>query len=101
MLSISPGAAVLVAGDALDPVARFGQWALLASEEVAPNDEDLVAAEDTGANRICVEYPLSPGPLLRRRRRHRPTATAAMASTTASREAGFVRWAAKPASRLR
>ncbi len=51
LLSISPGAAVLVAGDVLNPVAWYGQWALLAPEDIAPNDGDLVAAEDSGGNR--------------------------------------------------
>jgi energy-coupling factor transporter ATP-binding protein EcfA2 len=51
MLSLSAGAAVLVARDILEPVARYGQWVLLATEDIAPNDGDLVAAEDSGGNR--------------------------------------------------
>ncbi len=51
MLWISPGAAVLVAGDVLNPVAWYGQWALLAPEEIVPNDGDLVAAEGSDGNR--------------------------------------------------
>ena len=32
MVQVSPGTAIQVAGDAMEPVARFGQWALLAEE---------------------------------------------------------------------
>ncbi len=41
--SIATGAAVLVTSDALDPVARRGQWALLADADVSCKDGDLVA----------------------------------------------------------
>jgi SOS-response transcriptional repressor LexA len=46
-----PGAAVQVASDSLEPVARFGQWALLAEEGDAVNDGDLVAARDEDGGR--------------------------------------------------
>jgi len=42
--SIASGGAVLVTSDVLNPVARPGQWALLADEDVACNAGDLVAA---------------------------------------------------------
>ncbi len=45
------GAAVQVAGDSLEPVARFGQWVLLAEEGVPLNDGDLVAVRDEGDGR--------------------------------------------------
>ncbi len=51
MLALAPGAAVLVANDTLEPVARCGQWALLASEDVVANDGDLAAVMDSNGNR--------------------------------------------------
>jgi hypothetical protein len=50
-LNLLPGAGVLVSSDTLDPVARNGQWVLLAPEEVLPKDGDLVALNDAEGNR--------------------------------------------------
>ncbi len=44
------GAAVAVSSDALEPVARFGQWLLLADESTVPHDGDLVAVRDEKGN---------------------------------------------------
>jgi recombinational DNA repair ATPase RecF len=48
---LSPGVAVLVTADTMDPVARRGQWALLAAEDVLPDDGDLVAVSGADKNR--------------------------------------------------
>jgi SOS-response transcriptional repressor LexA len=45
-----PGAAVAVSSNVLDPVARFGQWVLLAEEAILPQDGDIVAARDADDN---------------------------------------------------
>jgi len=50
-LSLMPGAVVLVSGDTLDPVAKSGQWVVLAPEAILPKDADLVAARDANGNR--------------------------------------------------
>jgi len=50
-LTVMPGAAVLVSDDTLDPVAKHGQWVLLAPEDILPNDGDLVALNDAEGNR--------------------------------------------------
>lgn len=49
-VQLPSGGAVQVAGDSLEPVARFGQWVLLADEGSALSDGDLVAVrgEDGG-----------------------------------------------------
>jgi ABC-type transport system involved in cytochrome c biogenesis ATPase subunit len=46
-----PGEAVLVVGESLSPVARVGQWALLAEEVEAVGDGDYVAVIDQTGNR--------------------------------------------------
>ncbi len=52
---LAPGGAVLVAGETLEPVARRGQWALLASDEVPVADGELAAVMDTKGNRLLRE----------------------------------------------
>lgn len=47
-----PGCAVLVAADTLDPVARPGQWVLLADEVVPLADGDLAAISTDGGGRL-------------------------------------------------
>ena len=42
-VSLSPGSAVLVTSETLDPVAKNGQWVLLAKADTPCNDGDLVA----------------------------------------------------------
>jgi SOS-response transcriptional repressor LexA len=49
---LSGGAIVLVTGDSIDPVAKLGQWVILAPEDVIPSDGDLVAAVDEDGNRL-------------------------------------------------
>jgi len=49
---IDAGSLVLVTAESLDPVARLGQWAILASEEVVPVEGDLVAVVDEDGNRL-------------------------------------------------
>jgi SOS-response transcriptional repressor LexA len=44
------GAAVAASSQALEPVARFGQWILLADEMTIPHDGDIVAARDSDGN---------------------------------------------------
>jgi hypothetical protein len=44
------GGTVLVAGNTLDPIARAGQWALLADPGEEPCDQDLVAVIDRAGN---------------------------------------------------
>lgn len=44
------GGAILVTGESLLPVARPGQWALLAAEDTEVDDGDLVAVIDRSAN---------------------------------------------------
>jgi hypothetical protein len=44
-MTLAPGAAVLVTSNTLEPVARPGQWALLASEDVLTADGDLAAVD--------------------------------------------------------
>jgi hypothetical protein len=52
-MTLAPGATVLVTSNTLEPIARLGQWALLASEDVLTADGDL-AAVDAGGNRyLC------------------------------------------------
>ncbi len=50
--SMNAGALVLVVGDSLDPVAKPGQWVMLAPDDVIPADGDLVAVEDEEGNRL-------------------------------------------------
>jgi hypothetical protein len=50
--SVSGGALVLVTGSSLDPVARLGQYAILAEDDVVPVDGDLVALVDGEGNRL-------------------------------------------------
>lgn len=50
--SVPSGAAVLVTSDALDPVAKRGQWVLLAAEDVSCNDGDLVAVMCASGERL-------------------------------------------------
>ncbi len=50
-LTLATGAGVLVSSDSLDPVAKRGQWVLLAPEDVLPGDGDLVAVNDADGNR--------------------------------------------------
>lgn len=49
-ISLAPGAAVLVTSSVLDPVARLGQWVLLADDSVGCDDGDLVAAKCSNGN---------------------------------------------------
>ncbi|EDL60603.1 AAA family ATPase [Gimesia maris] len=46
------GSAVLVSSNSLDPVARLGQWVLLAEEDISCDDGDLVAATTTTGDRL-------------------------------------------------
>jgi energy-coupling factor transporter ATP-binding protein EcfA2 len=47
VVRLAAGSAVQVVGDSLEPVARHGQWVLLAQEGAMINDGDLVAVSDT------------------------------------------------------
>lgn len=49
---LGTGGAVLVAADSLDPIARLGQWVLLAPEEEGFNNGDLVAANCSDGDRL-------------------------------------------------
>jgi len=49
---LPPGCSVLVAGDTLDPVARSGQWVLLAEEDVPLADGDLAAVSTDNGGRL-------------------------------------------------
>lgn len=49
---VPAGCAVLVAADSLDPVARLGQWVLLAAEDVPVADGDLAAGWTEGGGRL-------------------------------------------------
>jgi len=50
--NVSAGTLVLVTGISLDPVARPGQYAILAADDVVPTDGDLVALVDEEGNRL-------------------------------------------------
>jgi hypothetical protein len=50
-VQLSSGGAVQVASDSLEPVARFGQWVLLADEGTPLSDGDLVAVRDNDGGR--------------------------------------------------
>ncbi|MEW6250863.1 MAG: AAA family ATPase [Planctomycetota bacterium] len=50
--ALLPGCAVLVAADTLDPVARPGQWVLLAEEDSPVADGDLAAISTDNAGRL-------------------------------------------------
>jgi len=50
--SLSSGTLVLVTGISLDPVARPGQYVILAADDVLPVDGDLVAIVDEDGNRL-------------------------------------------------
>ena len=50
-VQVCSGAAVQVADDSMEPVARFGQWVLLADEGTQLNEGDLVAARDENDGR--------------------------------------------------
>jgi hypothetical protein len=47
----APDTIVYVSSDTLDPVIRYGQCALLASEDTLPNEGDLVAVFDADGNK--------------------------------------------------
>lgn len=49
---IPVGSAVLVSSNSLDPVARHGQWVLLAEEGVSCDDGDLVAVTTSSGDRL-------------------------------------------------
>lgn len=49
---ILPGYAVLVAADTIDPVARIGQWVLLAEEDTPSVDGDIVAISTADGGRL-------------------------------------------------
>lgn len=50
--SLPPGGAVFVAGETLAPIARLGQWALLAEMAAELSDGDLAAVFDRAGNRF-------------------------------------------------
>lgn len=50
--SLLPGNAVLCCNNSLEPVARAGQWILLADDEAEIRDGDLVAADCTNNDRV-------------------------------------------------
>ncbi len=52
VMFLRAGNAVLVAADTLDPVAKRGQWVLLAHEEVSCKDGDLVSASCVSGDRL-------------------------------------------------
>lgn len=43
--TLNPGSAVCVSGDTLDPVAKLGQWVILAGEDISVQDGDLAAIQ--------------------------------------------------------
>lgn len=49
--SLPPGGAVLVVGDGLSPLARTGQWAMLAKDDEIVGDGDYAAVIDQAGNR--------------------------------------------------
>jgi hypothetical protein len=51
VVNLAPGGAIQVASDVMEPVARFGHWALLAEEGAQLNDGDLVAVHDQNDRR--------------------------------------------------
>jgi SOS-response transcriptional repressor LexA len=50
--AMNAGSLVLVTGESLDPVAKAGQWVMLATDDVTPADGDLVAVADEEGNRL-------------------------------------------------
>jgi hypothetical protein len=50
-LRVTASTGVLVSSNSLDPVAKHGEWVLLADVSITPHDGDLVIAEDNASNR--------------------------------------------------
>lgn len=50
--TLSPGSVVCVTGDTLDPIAKVGQWVILADEDISVQDGDLAAVELTDNKRL-------------------------------------------------